>query len=397
MITHLSKEGFDEVTYARPARHCAFDAYLADHVGGSVAYFTEVGGSSRSMRGTFAALARLLESVRVVMTGSNRWVVVDYPNYPASVPRRMPVFVAAFAYTLALRAACSVRGVGLVVQSDDDPAMQDEWMGRPLSRMELFWERSLERCLFRWADRLWFNSEVSAELICGRFGVPLDKASVVPNGALVAERSARPANDGRFRFVYAGALLPDSHGVRQLIEEFAKVADDRARLVLCGPEGGWIPGYLAEHPDPRVEYLGVLTAEEAQALLARCDMGILAGDRNSYHSTGFPGKLGAYLAAGIPVLSLVEGDAARIIRRHGNGMLCEPAALATTMAHVASDSTRYEQLRAASRALEDGYSWEAIYAAAVEGLLGGAARHDGRPASRSARGHGLIVDGDTDG
>jgi hypothetical protein len=149
MITYLIKEGYAEAAYARPARVRAFTDYLQREVPGSRVVSTEVGGGSRSLGGSVRAVGRLVGSLWAVASSGNDWVVVDYPNYPASVPRRASVFAIATVYTAALRLVCRVCGMGLVVQSDDDPAMQDEWLGNPLSEKELSRERRFERQLFR--------------------------------------------------------------------------------------------------------------------------------------------------------------------------------------------------------------------------------------------------------
>jgi glycosyltransferase involved in cell wall biosynthesis len=199
-----------------------------------------------------------------------------------------------------------------------------------------------------------------------RYGVERTPTDIVPNGGAPVPL-ARP-DDGLFRFAYAGALHATTHGVARLIEAFRRVADPHVRLVLMGPDGEWIADQLAENPDPRIDYVGCLDAEEVQSRLAPCDMGVLTGDPDGYHSTGCPGKLGSYLAAGLPVLSTVHGDCARIVARNANGVVCDWDAMAETMASVAADPERIARMRERAEALRHEYAWTSIYGRAVAHL-----------------------------
>ena len=349
----------------------AFTDFLSRCVPGSVSFFTDVGGSTSSLNGSLGALRRLGGSLRVVWSAGNRWVVVDYPNFPASVPRRLPVYLVARIYLSALRLTCALRGARLVLQSDDDPAMQDEWLGLTVSERQMKLERAFERRLYRYADLIWFSGLTSAEIVCARFDLPMSKAVHVPNGAappLTVRPGPERAVGGSFRFAYTGTLAPGTHGVAGLISEFRRVADPGARLVLAGPDGEWIPGYLSEHPDDRVVYLGCLHADRVQSLLQSCDAGILTGQRGGYHDTGFPGKLGAYFAAGLPVIATVLGDTAMLIAEHHVGIVCEEHELGETMARLLADVPEYSLYRRNALARKDDYLWDRIYLRALESL-----------------------------
>lgn len=368
MITYLAKEGFSKATYARAARQRAFTDYLAREVPGSVSFFTDIGGSSSTLVGSLGAVNRLVQGLRVVWSAKNPWVVVDYPNFPASVPRRLSVYLMASGYLSALLALCALRGSHLVVQADDDPALQDQWLGARLSASQLFWERRLERRLYRAADRLWFSADTAAEMMCSLFDVPLSRAVTVPNGAVAPADGLTRPDDGLFRFAYAGALLPDTHGVKGLMDAFKSVKAPHARLVLAGPEGDWIAAHMSRTPDDRVVYLGCLTAEEVQSVLSTCDAGVLTGQRGGYHDTGLPGKLGAYFAAGLPVVSTCGGEGARIIQTRHVGVVCDEQDLAQALDCLVDDTSAYAKMRANAMAAKEDYFWDRIYERAVAGL-----------------------------
>lgn len=368
MITYLTKESYAEATYARPYRQRAFAEFLARRVPGSICHATQVGGSSASVSGAAGAVVRLLRSIRLMTTTDNAWVVLDYPNFPASVPRRPSVFLVAAAYLLALRACCALKKVGVVVQIDDDPGLQDQWLGMRLTRRQLFWERTFERWLLRSAHRLWTCGLSTAAMLSARFGIPASGFTHVPNGGEPAKGDSAGCTTDSFKFVYAGALSPDTHGVKALIEAFAEVKSPRARLMLAGPGGDWIAGYLQERPDARVEYLGCLKAEDAQSLMRECQIGVLCGGAGGYYDIAFPGKLGAYLAAGLPVLTTCGGDAVHVIESHRNGIACSEGDLAPAMSRLVEDAAQVEQLKRNATAVQEGYSWDSIYARAVRGL-----------------------------
>jgi glycosyltransferase involved in cell wall biosynthesis len=262
-----------------------------------------------------------------------------------------------------------------VVQADDDPILQDRWLGKPLSKRQVMWERSFERMLYRSADRLWFSAQTAAELMCSLFDVPLSRAECVPNGAVAPADGAVKPNDGLFRFAYTGALLPDTHGVKGLMDAFGSLHAPHARLVLAGPEGEWIPEHLAQSGDSRVLYLGCHTAESVQSVLTTCDAGVLTGQRGGYHDTGLPGKLGAYFAAGLPVIATCGGEGARIIEQRHVGIVCDERDLGSALDRLVHDVDAFTEMRANAMAVRGDYVWDRIYERAVAGLGVGPPAH----------------------
>jgi len=190
----------------------------------------------------------------------------------------------------------------------------------------------------------------------------------VPNGAVAPDAAASHPGDDTFRFAYTGTLLADTHGVKGLMDAFGSVQDPSARLVLAGPEGHWIATHLSENPDDRIIYLGCLTAEEVQSVLATCDAGVLTGQKGGYHDTGFPGKLGAYFAAGLPVVTTTGGEGARIISERAVGIVCAEDDLGEALTRMAGDTASYREMRANAMAAHEEYFWDRIYQRAVEGL-----------------------------
>lgn len=115
-------------------------------------------------------------------------------------------------------------------------------------------------------------------------------------------RENKRPNDSLVRIVYTGTL-DARFGVKDLLEAFRYIEDERYRLCLCGA------GPLVEHikrtlrDDPRVEYYGYLSKKEVNSLQAAATL--LVNPRTNsegYNKYSFPSKTIEYMLAGRPVL-----------------------------------------------------------------------------------------------
>jgi colanic acid biosynthesis glycosyl transferase WcaI len=85
--------------------------------------------------------------------------------------------------------------------------------------------------------------------------------------------------------------------------------------------------------------LGTFPVERMPSFFAHADALLVSLKKEPLFSLTIPGKVQAYLAAGIPVLAMLDGEGAAIIRQAGAGLTCpagEPAALAAAVRSLAA-------------------------------------------------------------
>lgn len=156
--------------------------------------------------------------------------------------------------------------------------------------------------------------------------------------------------------VYAG-VHGVANGLGLLVEaarELARRGERRWRLLLVG-EGGEKPALLAAARGlPNIDFLDPLPKRELAGLLAGSQAGLLClAPVPAFAEWTAPNKLMDYLAAGLPVLSNLPGEAARLLAE-GAGETVPPgdaAALADALQRLADAPARRAAMGEAARAL----------------------------------------------
>ena len=69
---------------------------------------------------------------------------------------------------------------------------------------------------------------------------------------------------------------------------------------------------------PRVRFHGMLSAPDLQALFAQCDVGIIPMANESW--VGIPNKFFDYSAAGLAIVSSLDGESAHLLRKYRCGV-----------------------------------------------------------------------------
>ncbi len=146
----------------------------------------------------------------------------------------------------------------------------------------------------------------------------------------------RPPDPGVFTLVHTGTFYGprDPAGLLGGVERYLQAAGGggpRLRLRLVGNMGARFAATVAafgrRHPGV-VETVHYLPHREALAELVAADVLVLVvgGGRGPAVSGWLPGKIFEYLRAGQPVLTLGDpaGDAARLVTRHGRGVVADP-------------------------------------------------------------------------
>lgn len=182
------------------------------------------------------------------------------------------------------------------------------------------------------------------------YGVDARKLCVIPNG--VDPRVFRPEDPGlelrrvwhaedRFVVVYAGALGP-ANDLGVALDAAERLRDSGALLVLVGD--GKARAELMQSASQRglenLRFVGALPKDEMPRVLAAADA-CLATLRNIplFHTT-YPNKVFDYMAAGRPVLLLIDGVIREVVEGAGAGVFVPPgdgAALAHEIRRLMAD------------------------------------------------------------
>ncbi|HGM5582904.1 TPA: glycosyltransferase family 4 protein [Pseudomonas putida] len=97
------------------------------------------------------------------------------------------------------------------------------------------------------------------------------------------------------------------------------------RWVIAGDGrmGDWLAEQVRERGLENVHLLGRHPLEEMPGLFACSDALLVSLKTNDVFEQTIPGKVQAYLASGRPLLGMINGEAARVIRESGAGLACD--------------------------------------------------------------------------
>jgi glycosyltransferase involved in cell wall biosynthesis len=250
--------------------------------------------------------------------------------------------------TLAPVALSAVRGIPLVLEVRDLwPAFLVETglLKSPLLTRVLEW---LECFLYRYADHCIAVAPAFVPYLQA-LGASAQELTVVPTGAdplwaraprdLGARWRREQALEGRFVVVYAGSFQ-EYYGLDTVLAAARQLATTRPEIVWvfagAGRDVGQVERAAAELGC--VRYLGSLPRDGLAPLYQAADAGLVTLRPVPLFDTVIPGKLLDYLACGLPVVSLVSGQAGALVRAAGAGVVVEdptPAGLAAAVSALA--------------------------------------------------------------
>lgn len=192
----------------------------------------------------------------------------------------------------------------------------------------------IEKALYRHAKMVVVVTEGFAEKLQAK-GVPANKITYLPNGVDV-ERFSEPIerDSAKQRYGFKGKFLVSyigNHGMAQNLSTILEVADRfrdqtdvQFMLAGDGAELGKIREKAAEMRLANVAILGPQPREAVPELLGMSDVCLVPLRKTSFFNATVPSKIYEILAAGIPLLISVDGDARRLVERSGGGLFIEP-------------------------------------------------------------------------
>lgn len=227
---------------------------------------------------------------------------------------------------------------GLV--SDADYAANPAWLG-------------LYRALLAKADRIVILGDFFAADLTRRFGVPLEKMVVIPNGIpdFAADLPApKPAKDAPL-ILFAGEVGPRK-GAGLLLEALANLRQKgpRWRCIIAG--NGDIPEYRAMAQmlglKDRVSFTGWVDADRMHALMREADIVVLPS-----RIEALPLSLIEGACAGAALVASNAGASAEIAREGRNGVIVplESEAIAEALADLIAHPEHLAAMQVESRAV----------------------------------------------
>lgn len=183
------------------------------------------------------------------------------------------------------------------------------------------------RLMYRNSDKILMSSKGFRRSILEK-GDFEDRLVYFPNWAEDVFSDAAPADiptlpDG-FKVMFAGNV-----GEAQDFESVLKAAHllkgKGVSLIVVGDgrKKEWIDGYIAENDLSDVVYMmGRHPLESMPAFFSKADVLFLSLKDDHIFSLTTPAKLQAYMAAGKPVLAMLNGDARQTIEESGCGLSC---------------------------------------------------------------------------
>jgi glycosyltransferase involved in cell wall biosynthesis len=206
-----------------------------------------------------------------------------------------------------------------------------------------------KRFLYARAQRVIVNSPGFLPFLDG-YGVDPSKVRVIPNGVdprpfdpedRGAELRREWGADDRFVVVYAGALGP-ANDLDVALDAAASLRATDALFVLVG-DGKARPELMrkaAERGLANVRFVGALPKEDMPRVLAASDACFATLRDIPLFRTTYPNKVFDYMAAGRPVLLLIDGVIREVVEEAGAGIFVPPgdaAGLAAAVRRLASD------------------------------------------------------------
>lgn len=246
--------------------------------------------------------------------------------------------------------------------------VQDLWpdtlaaMGVVRSQKVLRWVDLFLSWVYRHTDHVLGQSQAFLPRL--RQQVPADvPVSYLPNWAPAGDGAVdagREAGKNVFQVYYLGNIgeAQDFPTVIDAISSLAHRDDLHWNFVGDGRLADWLKQQLEQrHLTHRVSMLGRHPLEAMPRFYRAADALLVSLKAQPLFSLTVPSKVQAYLAAGVPLLGMLDGEGARIIRDAGAGIAC-PAGNSAKLAEAVSNlmampRDRRLQMGAAGRAYSE--------------------------------------------
>jgi glycosyltransferase involved in cell wall biosynthesis len=199
-----------------------------------------------------------------------------------------------------------------------------------------------------------------------RHGLGSADAHVVPMGAWTDRVPTTPIDGYRSRRVAFLGHLVERQGVDTVLQTIARTSDVTADIVGTGP----LDRELHEQADRlgidrRVRFHGfVEDHRDVERILAECSIAVAPyrSDKDTFTRYADPGKLKAYLAAGLPIVLTDVPPNARELELEAGAQVVDddPAAVAQAVVQILSSEEDWRARRASALAFAHRFDWNAL-------------------------------------
>lgn len=195
-----------------------------------------------------------------------------------------------------------------------------------------------ERLLSIWLKRLYGNADALIAISPGMRDLLIDRGNQAERCVVVYNWAAESSiiikdetdfSDSQLNLLYAGNLGPMQD--LETVVEAAHQIETGVPFSLKFAGGGISENGLRElsQGSANIEFLGRLSREDVAQLYLEADFQLVTLKDIPIFRTTVPSKLQASLAAGVPVITTVKGDVAKLIEEHGAGLVAEPGNVAS--------------------------------------------------------------------
>lgn len=160
---------------------------------------------------------------------------------------------------------------------------------------------------------------------------------VFVRGAPVQPAAEVSSAFGVFTVLFAGNVgeAQDFPAILDAAERLRERDDIRWVIVGDGRLAAWVRDEIGRRGlRERVLMVGRHPLERMPAFFAHADALLVSLRADPIFAMTIPGKLQAYLGAGLPVLAMLDGEGARIVAESDAGLVCAAGASAALAAHV---------------------------------------------------------------
>jgi glycosyltransferase involved in cell wall biosynthesis len=216
-----------------------------------------------------------------------------------------------------------ILGRNVIYDAHEDTPEQisyQHWIPGPLKKPYAWFYYLLEK-ICGWC----FDGIIIAEPVIGKY-FPSRKTVLIRNFPIISSfrnYPSPPFHQRERKLVYVG-LLSKVRGLIQMVEG-AKLASGKIsfRFVVGGQ---FAPPELEREilDSYEVEFLGWVPYDQLVPLLFTARIGIIIPNPIERYKTNYPVKLFEYMAAGLPVIASVRGEAASFVKEAGCGILVDP-------------------------------------------------------------------------
>jgi colanic acid biosynthesis glycosyl transferase WcaI len=134
-----------------------------------------------------------------------------------------------------------------------------------------------------------------------------------------------PAAQGTFRVLFAGNIgdAQNFPAILDAAERSRELGNIRWLIVGDGRRSGWVTGEIKRRGlGDIMRMLGRYPVERMPSFFKHADALLVSLKPDPILSMTVPAKLQTYLAAGIPILAMIDGEGAQLVERAGAGLAC---------------------------------------------------------------------------